>query len=1269
MLEHVPDDRKALAEMKRVLKDDGMVLFLVPVDLGFEGVDEAWGLDGEENLRRFGGRERCRRYSRAGMLARVGEEFSVLPLGKDFFGESVFRQAGLTDSSTLYLLCKPEQAEKTAADISALQSAERETEAKESPDESVGLGVMTAYARGPEDDAFSEEKSVRASVTLREDYFGIVRLDALGEIEQLRVDPMDCACFLSGVRVCLTRADGESLNAPIVWTNAIACAGGLLFDTDDPQLLLEIPRGRYQAVSLSCRQISGSTSGIAALVESAREYAEQARALEEALARYDEQTRTLEEALARYDEQAQTLEEALARYDARTRELDEIRTLYDGQTRELDETKALYDARTRELDEARALYDAQARKLDETRALYDAQTVQLLAVTASFTEISNAACWRMTAPIRKVLDAVKMSRFACFIQEAVSCWRTQGFRAMAKWVRAGSSKRSESAASVPEQEEPDAEECGDQEAYSFAPFLADCEKSGAVFGRELLYETTGRDRVLFVSHELNLTGAPIALLYFAEDIKKRGMAPVFIAPRDDRLREKLLDEGIPVIVYPNLYNSDLIVRAASCFQLIVVNTIVGAPLISRLGDCATPVLWWIHEAKVSYHPGAVDALPEQLGDNIHIYCMGKQSEKWMHLYRKNYKNDILLYCQPDFMKLTAAARSVPLPPPEGKTVFLMVGMIEERKGQDILADAIAMLPEEELKKCQFLFVGKEYYPFSLEKIRYVENLYPENVFYLGGMDIADMPFVYQSCDCLICPSRDDTGPITVTEALSLSKIVICSENAGSAVLLERDHSGLIYPNDDPKALAESILYVLHNKEKLGEMQLAARKTYESYFSEDVFSESVSRILTQLFKAPDEPDVVRTTVSVIVPVFNGGEDLKRLLGALHAQLGIESIETVIVDSGSSDQSLAYAESAGAKLIRISQAEFSHSYARNLGAQHASGEYLLFMTQDACPSGPYWLRGMLRPILRQGAAAVSCREEPRPGCDLLGRVSIFNHSSYMGILDSDRILQMPDEVSADTLRKNAQLNDVACLIRRDVFEQYYYRRDYAEDLDLGLRLIRDGYRLALLSGVHVIHSHTRPPMYHFKRGIVDVSKLSEVLPGYVGGSCPERYTINRILTAYCVIKLYVQAAREYRLAGDGRDAWNCFREWTMREIDSDLAAVRRMKSEERKALMESERVFSDADYRKVILEMLDILKGDFSVEPTTVNEIRHYLVNVLDSYFEYTKEPFSDPAADEICILAEKLTGLCAGNLVGTYSALNKNENSELNRLAKKYAQGI
>lgn len=74
VLEHVKDDIKALSEMKRVLKKDGKIIFLV--------------------------------YSEAGLMERLREQFHVYSLGKEYFGEDVYQQCGLTDTSTLYVLTR-----------------------------------------------------------------------------------------------------------------------------------------------------------------------------------------------------------------------------------------------------------------------------------------------------------------------------------------------------------------------------------------------------------------------------------------------------------------------------------------------------------------------------------------------------------------------------------------------------------------------------------------------------------------------------------------------------------------------------------------------------------------------------------------------------------------------------------------------------------------------------------------------------------------------------------------------------------------------------------------------------------------------------------------------------------------------------------------------------------------------------------------------------------------------------------------------------------
>ena len=107
VLEHVKDDMAALRELYRIVKNDGAVLFLVPISLDIQEIDEAWGLLEEENWRRFGQGDHCRRYSKEGLVERLQRAgFNVHELGKEYFGEDIFEQAALTETSTLYVLTK-----------------------------------------------------------------------------------------------------------------------------------------------------------------------------------------------------------------------------------------------------------------------------------------------------------------------------------------------------------------------------------------------------------------------------------------------------------------------------------------------------------------------------------------------------------------------------------------------------------------------------------------------------------------------------------------------------------------------------------------------------------------------------------------------------------------------------------------------------------------------------------------------------------------------------------------------------------------------------------------------------------------------------------------------------------------------------------------------------------------------------------------------------------------------------------------------------------
>ncbi len=108
VLEHVPDDRRAMRELYRVIAPGGMALLLVPIVAGLDETQEDPAIDTETlRWRHYGSGDHIRQYGRRDFIDRLAAAgFAVETVGRSDFPPGALPQAGITERSTLYIALK-----------------------------------------------------------------------------------------------------------------------------------------------------------------------------------------------------------------------------------------------------------------------------------------------------------------------------------------------------------------------------------------------------------------------------------------------------------------------------------------------------------------------------------------------------------------------------------------------------------------------------------------------------------------------------------------------------------------------------------------------------------------------------------------------------------------------------------------------------------------------------------------------------------------------------------------------------------------------------------------------------------------------------------------------------------------------------------------------------------------------------------------------------------------------------------------------------------
>ncbi len=220
------------------------------------------------------------------------------------------------------------------------------------------------------------------------------------------------------------------------------------------------------------------------------------------------------------------------------------------------------------------------------------------------------------------------------------------------------------------------------------------------------------------------------------------------------------------------------------------------------------------------------------------------------------------------------------------------------------------------------------------------------------------------------------------------------------------------------------------------------------------------------------------ISVVVRTFNEATRLPETLTALRQQrLNGLSAETLIVDSGSADETVPIARNFGCRIHHIDPSEFSFGRSLNVGCEVAEGRYLVFLSGHCVLVGGDSLANLVAPLISGEAAFVYGRQIGREG------VTRFSEDQHF--------LKLYPAISC-VPQEGFFCNNAYAALRKDVWRQFHFDEYLTglEDMALAKRLVEAGHRIGYVAEAVVDHLHEESwgrVMMRFEREAIALQKI--------------------------------------------------------------------------------------------------------------------------------------------------------------------------------------
>jgi glycosyltransferase involved in cell wall biosynthesis len=219
------------------------------------------------------------------------------------------------------------------------------------------------------------------------------------------------------------------------------------------------------------------------------------------------------------------------------------------------------------------------------------------------------------------------------------------------------------------------------------------------------------------------------------------------------------------------------------------------------------------------------------------------------------------------------------------------------------------------------------------------------------------------------------------------------------------------------------------------------------------------------------------ISIVIRAYNEGQHISHLLTGIEKQ-SQKDVEIIVIDSGSTDETVDIAAHHGARIVHIHPEEFTFGRSLNRGVAAARGRYIVIVSAHCYPVYPDWLEQITKPFADPQVAVSYGKQRG-------GETNWYSEHQFFR-------KYFPD---VSQLRQGHPYSHNAnAAIRRSLWEQHSYNENITglEDLAWSSWAFEQGYAISYVAEAEVVHQHDETPAQVHNRYRREAVAMKQILP---------------------------------------------------------------------------------------------------------------------------------------------------------------------------------